>query len=255
MTEMIEFEPGGYFFIPGAEQYSAGVKAVRGLSVERVRFARPVPLASAFPEIARFLADEGRPLTSVCALELRSPAPFSESEFSAFSRIYRGGLEAWGLQRAGVIPVARSNVCPKIDPPAEPSVHAFSYTAARRLETPTFVIAGSCEVPEGKPNYEDFIVRYGDVSPSAMREKAEWVLKEIERRLAAFASDWSETTAIQVYTIHDYFDFAESLMGARRIFGNGLTWHLNRPPVVGLEFEMDCRRVQRELVIVGGRLR
>ena len=30
---------------------------------------------------------------------------------------------------------------------------------------------------------------------------------------------------------------------------SGLTWHFARPPVVDLEYEMDCRRVMHELVI------
>ena len=30
---------------------------------------------------------------------------------------------------------------------------------------------------------------------------------------------------------------------------SGLTWHYARPPVVDLEYEMDCRRVMREVVI------
>jgi hypothetical protein len=29
----------------------------------------------------------------------------------------------------------------------------------------------------------------------------------------------------------------------------GLTWHFARPPVIDLEYEMDCRRVAREIVI------
>jgi hypothetical protein len=29
----------------------------------------------------------------------------------------------------------------------------------------------------------------------------------------------------------------------------GLTWHFARPPVIDLEYEMDCRRVMRETVI------
>jgi hypothetical protein len=29
----------------------------------------------------------------------------------------------------------------------------------------------------------------------------------------------------------------------------GLTWHYARPPVEGLEFEMDCRSVSRERVV------
>jgi len=30
----------------------------------------------------------------------------------------------------------------------------------------------------------------------------------------------------------------------------GLTWHFARPPVVELEYEMDCRGVRREQVIL-----
>jgi hypothetical protein len=30
---------------------------------------------------------------------------------------------------------------------------------------------------------------------------------------------------------------------------SGLTWHYARPPVIDLEYEMDCRRVRREIVI------
>ena len=42
--------------------------------------------------------------------------------------------------------------------------------------------------------------------------------------------------------------FAEEMVrrGAAR---SGLTWHFARPPVVDLEYEMDCRRVMREVVI------
>jgi hypothetical protein len=43
--------------------------------------------------------------------------------------------------------------------------------------------------------------------------------------------------------------FAEEIArrGAAR---HGLTWQYCRPPVVDLEFEMDCRGISRELVIV-----
>jgi hypothetical protein len=30
---------------------------------------------------------------------------------------------------------------------------------------------------------------------------------------------------------------------------SGLAWHFARPPVIDLEYEMDCRRVMRETVI------
>ena len=30
---------------------------------------------------------------------------------------------------------------------------------------------------------------------------------------------------------------------------HGLTWHYNRPPVIGLDYEMDCRGVAMERVV------
>lgn len=249
MSDIIDFAEGGYSFIPGGPQYSAGACAVLGLSIERVRFSAPVALSEAFQKIAGVIHGAGRPLAALCGCELRSPAPFTESSFVDFSRIYLGNLETFGLLRGGAVPVARSNVCPMFDPPAEPSIHAFSYTVTTDSFAPSFVIAGSCEAPEGKPNYKDHIVRYGDVSADAMVDKAQWVIREMERRLRAFSADWTTTTAAQIYTIHDAAPIIESLMGPRGILRNGVNRHFNRPPVVGLEFEMDCRCVRLERVI------
>ena len=148
-------------------------------------------------------------------------------------------------------PVSRSNVCPKINPPAEPSFHAFSYTVPAANVPASFVIAGSGEAPEGKGSYRDHAVRLGDISPSAMVEKARWVLGEMERRMSAFGGDWSQVTATQLYTVHDIYPFIESELGKRGIFEQGLTWYFNRPPVQDLEYEMDCRRVHVERVLEG----
>jgi hypothetical protein len=73
----------------------------------------------------------------------------------------------------------------------------------------------------------------------------------MERRMSAFAGDWSQTTGVQLYTVQDVFSFLESELGKRGVLGNGLTWHFNRPPVVDLEYEMDCRRIfsEREVAI------
>jgi hypothetical protein len=139
------------------------------------------------PRSKRICARWARPTTAFCACELRSPEPFSEAGFKAFNQQYVGTLEKWGLYKDGINPVARSNVCPELNPPREPSFHAFSYTvpvAAPSART-SFVIAGSGECPEGKGNYRDHIIRRGDTSPSGMLEKARWVLAEHERRMGA----------------------------------------------------------------------
>jgi len=250
MMKTVEAPDSGYRFIPGVSQYSAGVGALPGFALERVRFANPVPLRQGFEKIAQVLKAAGRPLSAFAACELRSPAPFTESGFVSFNAEYTGFLKEWGVMRDGAEnPVARSNVCPKIDPPSTPSFHAFTYSVVAASAPVSFVVAGSGEAPEGKGNYRDHAVRLGDISPAAMLEKAKWVLGEMERRMGAFGGDWSQLTATQLYTVHDIFPFIESELGKRGIFRQGLTWHLNRPPVQDLEYEMDCRRIHTERVI------
>jgi hypothetical protein len=249
MINTVEAPNSGYRFMPGVSQYSCGVAALPGFALERVRFADPVPLRAGFARIAEILKDAGRPLTAFAACELRSPAPFTEEGFKAFNEIYIKTLIEWGVMKDGVNPVARSNVCPKIDPPAEPCFHAFSYAVPGPQAPKSFVIAGSGESVEGKVNYRDHIVAPGDTSPAGMLKKAKWVLDEMERRMSAFGGTWKQTTGVQLYTVYDVYAVLESELGRRGVFRNGLTWHFNRPPVEGLDYEMDCRCVHLEKVV------
>jgi hypothetical protein len=244
-----DFQPGNHRYIPGVFQYSAGVAAAPGYEIRRVRFREPVPLAQGFERVAAHIAAAGRPLTAFCACELRSPAPFTEDGFRAFNEVYVTTLGRWGLFDGRVNPVARSNVCPEIAPPAEPSFHAFAFTVAAPQSAPSFVIAGSGEVPEGRDSYAAHIVRRGESSPDAMRAKARFVLGEMERRLALLGFTWADTTATQVYTVRDPFPFLADEIVSRGAARAGLTWHFCRPPVRELEFEMDCRGVANEIVI------
>jgi hypothetical protein len=227
-------------------QYSAGVAAEPGYRVVRVRFRTPVPLSEGFSRIERIITAAGRPLTAFCACELRSPAPFTEAGFAAFNKIYVGTLERWKIFDGKTNPVARSNVCPAIDPPAEPSFYAFCYTERASGAEPSFVVAGSGEAPEGRGNYRDHIVRLGDISPAGLHEKARFVLGEMERRMAVLGFSWADTTAVQLYCIHDIHPFLAEDIVRRGAARAGLTWHYNRPPVVDLEYEMDCRGITDE---------
>ena len=180
---------------------------------------------------------------------MRSPAPFTEQGFRAFNEVYVVTLQKWGLFDGKVNPVARSNVCPEIDPPPAPSFHAFSFTVAATNSAPSFVMAGSAEAREGGASYGERTVRYGETSPEAMREKARYVLGEMERRMAAFGLGWPDTSATQVYTVHDLYPFLAEEIVRRGAANAGLTWHYARPPVQGLEYEMDCRSIARERVV------
>ncbi len=250
MLTVQSFAAGGYRFIPGPFQYSGGVAAEPGFRVERARFATPPPLAEGFAAIETYLARLGRPPTAFCACELRSPAQFTDAGFVAFNRTYVERLTAWGIFRDEVNPVARSNVCPEIDPPAAPVFHAFSYTvASAEAGGGDFVCAGSGEAREGGASYAERIVRLGDHSPDGMREKARFVLGEMERRMAALGFGWADVTATQAYTVHDIHPFLADEIVRRGAASAGLIWHYARPPVQGLDYEMDVRGLARELVI------
>ena len=136
-----------------------------------------------------------------------------------------------------------SNVCPEIEPPPGPSFAAFSYTvpASSGTAAPGFVIAGSGEVPEGAGRYADRIIRLGDTSPAGLREKARYVLGAMERRMAALGVSWTDATASHPF-------LADEIV-RRGAAAGGLTWHYARPPVEGLDYEMDVRGVPVERVI------
>ena len=150
-------------------QYSAGAAASPGYEIERVRFDKLPPLAEGFALISEYIEAAGRPLTSFCACELRSPAAFTDEGFRNFNLHYVKTLAEWGLYDGTTNPVARSNVCPEIDPPAEPSFYAFSFTRPSPNHHAEFRhrrqrrIAGRRRQP-----MPERTVRYRDLSPDGI---------------------------------------------------------------------------------------
>src|SRR3954463_12590102 len=130
------FAAGGYRYIPAVFQYSGGVAAEPGFEIVRVRFHKAMRLTDGFALAESMIRAAGRPLTAFCACELRSPAPFTEDGFRAFNQIYAGTLRRWGVMQSDTNPVARSNVCPEIDPPGKPSFYAFCFTVEARGAIP-----------------------------------------------------------------------------------------------------------------------
>jgi len=249
MADEILPPAGGYAAAPGWLQYSRGVRALPGHAMVRIRFQDLIPLDAGFTRIAAWLRGQGRPLTSLCACELRSPRQFTEEGFRAFNVRYAETLRAWGVMQGDANPVARTNVCPPIAPPEEPSFYAFCYAVPAPGATPSFVAAGAGESTEGTAPYPERTTAYGDTSAAGMRRKAEHVMDEMERRMALIGGDWNAATAVQVYSVHEIHSFVADLLVARGAASHGLTWHFARPPVVGLEYEMDVRAVNEERVI------
>lgn len=250
MCTVSKFTQGGYRFVSGVFQYSAGVIAEPGFEIVRARFAKLVPIDEGFERIERYLTRLGRPIHALCACELRSPRPFDDAGFLAFNKSYVEPLRRWGIVKDDVNPIARSNVCPAVNPPSEPRFYAFSYTVPVTAPVaPTFVVAGSGEAPEGQKTYGEKAVRMGEHSPDAIREKAQWVLAEMERRMAALGVTWADSTATHVYTVYDIHHIMAEEIVSRGAARAGLTWQFCRPPVDVLDYEMDVRGVLTEIVL------
>lgn len=250
MSEVIVFREGGYRYIKAVFQYSSGVAAEAGFEIERARLLAPLPLAAGFAVVEAHLKALGRPNTAFAACELRSPAPFSDQGFDAFNREYVRTLARWGIYRDGINPVARTNVCPEYDAPAEPVLYAFSYTVpAPKAQRGSFIIAGGGEARGGAGSFAERTVRHGETTPAALREKMQFVLAEMEQRLAALGFGWKDAGSTQAYTVRDIGALVGAQIAARGAAAGGLSWHFARPPVIGLEYEMDVRAAARELVI------
>ena len=245
MADIVVFEAGGYRYLRHEFQYSGGAMAMPGFTVERARFAKPLPLADGFKAIEAHLNASGRPLTALCACELRSPCQFTEQGFIDFNRHYVQTLARWGIFKDEENPVARSNVCPEFNPPAEPSFEAFCYTVPGGTAKPSFVIAGA---GEGRTQ-AGRIIALGDTSPKGMSKKARSVLGAMEGRMDALGLNWRQADVTQVYTLYDIHPFFADEIVRRGAAEHGITWYYARPPIEGLEYEMDVRAVSLERVL------
>lgn len=248
---LIDHPRGDYGFLPGIAPYSCGVAAAAGHEIVHVTLRNPIPYRAGFDLIERHLARQDRPRDALCAIELRSPRPFTFAGFNEFNFEYARILDSWGLFVDGVNPVARTNVAPEVAPPAEPSLYGFSHTRpADPGRARTFVVAGAGELPEGVLAAEGIHSR-GDTSAEGLRVKAEFVMDLMEARLHGLGVDWAAVTAVDVYTIHSVDRILPDVLLRRSHAArtHGIRWHYTRPPIEEIEFEMDVRGVHAEVVL------
>jgi len=251
MTTLVNHPRGSYRFLPGIAPYSCGVIANPGHEIVHVTLEVAQPWREGFEFVDRFFRKQSRQRAELCAMELRSPKPFTMPGFIEFNRGYCAVLEEWGVFVDGVNPVARTNVCPITLDGAEPVLHAFSFVRPNaRLQRQTFIVAGAGELVEGTL-VNDGILRRGETSTEAIAEKAHYVCGVMAERLRGLGGTWDEVTTVNAYTIHPPHPLLETLVlpalpAARR---HGVTWHYTRPPVVDIEFEMDLRGVVTQWVV------
>ena len=215
------FTPGGYRYLPSVFQYSGGVAAEPGFALERVRFLKPLPMAEAFAAVEAHLAAVGRPTTAFAQCELRSPDPFRDQGFIEFNTHYVKTLERWGRYKDGVNPVART----------------------------TFQLSGSADAHTGNAPAHERLIARGDTSPEGLRTKVAFVADEMQRRLALLGVGWADAVSTQLYTVQNIGHLIGEELARRGAGAGGLVWNYARPPVIGLEFEMDVRGHAHETVI------
>lgn len=248
--QLIENPRGNYRFLTGIAPYSSGVAANDGYEIIHVALAAPVPYRKGFDIIDGHLTAHGRPRQALCAIELRSPAPFSFEGFAAFNQGYQDILADWDLMVDGINPIARTNIAPEVGPPAEPCLYAFSYTIpCKETQNPnTFVVAGAGELTDGSLS-SDGIVRAGETGVDAIREKAAHVMGIMAARLFGLKLSWKHVNAVDIYTVHPLHPMLEEIVlrPIQEAAIHGVRWFYGRPPIIGLEFEMDMRGIRRDI--------
>jgi hypothetical protein len=250
---LLENAPGGYRFLTGISPYSAGVVALPGFALIRIQLPEPLPYLTGFDLIGAHLAAVGRPKAALCAIELRIPQPLPFDGFAKLNAGYRGVLTQWDLLVGDHNPIARTNVAPVVAAPEEASLYAFTYTVPAPAGAPaTFVVAGAGDLRDQADLRPEAIVRPGESSAAALQVKAGVVMNVMEERLYGLEREWAEVAAVNIYTPHPpstpFVSAVLPKLGPAAI--HGVHWYFSRPPIAGLEFEMDLRRVWRDQLLV-----
>ncbi len=248
---IIENAAGNYSFIRGIGPFSAAVKASPGYAIAHGRLRPLVPLTRGYDLIERELGKAKRPINALCGIQLRVPKPFSRTGFDEFNRPYIEKLRGWGLEVQGANPVTRTNVALEAHPVAEPMIASFFYTIPSASAQPTWLISGVPEIASRDGTVS--IVAANDISPEGLRQKTECVLQIMGRHIAELAISWEQATTLNLYAVHDLHPLLPSLIlpaigAASQV---GVTWHHARPPVSGLEIEIDAWSVVQEEIIGG----
>ncbi|HKV54168.1 MAG TPA: hypothetical protein VJN94_05935, partial [Candidatus Binataceae bacterium] len=242
---------GNYTFVRGIGPFSAGVVGQPGFEIVHARFCPLIPLNAGYAGLERHLTDLPRPIEALCGMELRIPRPLSREAFDQFNAPYIARLKGWGLEVQGANPVTRTNVAYEAVPVAEPMLAGFYYTVASDGQGPTFVLSGVPEIASRDGGVQ--IVARGDISAEGLRLKTECIMEVLAGHLAEMRLGWSMATSVNLYTAHDLHPLlAATLMPALGSAAHaGITWYYSRPPVIGLEVEIDAHAVRRELVLMG----
>jgi hypothetical protein len=243
---LIDQPVGGLRFATGGQVFAGGAVAAEGHGLVHAVLDPWLPLDDAYAFVETHLRALGRPMQALCGMELRLPRQLTRDEFDTFNQPYVQRLIEWGLLVGGRNPVSRTNVAPAMDPPEQPMLHGFTFSMPGLDGRRDFVMAGMTETgPGGR------IIAAGDTSPAGLRAKVQHVIEAVSRRLEGLGRRFEDASHVEFYTalsaealVTDLLVPAIDAAGRR-----GLRWHVGRPPVVGLEVELEARRASRETLL------
>ncbi|MCB0667169.1 MAG: hypothetical protein KDC80_15180 [Saprospiraceae bacterium] len=252
--QLLNNSRGNYRFLKGISPYSAGVIADPGYEIIHATLQRPVPIFNdAISLISQYLKDFGRPVQAICAMELRIPEPLSFDGFKSFNVQYRSLLADADLLLDDINPVARTNISQQKFPFDSAMIYAFSYTMPRSDPglPASFVVSGAGDIKDQADLSPGSIVRPDDTSEEALKEKASVVLEEMQRRLHHLQTSWDAVTSIDIYSVRNILPLLQDntfgMIGQN--IRQGLHWYYSLPPISGLEFEMDVRGVNKDIMV------
>jgi hypothetical protein len=240
---------GNYTFISGIGPFSAAVKAQPGFEIVHARLLPLIALAHGYQHVERHLQEVNRPLEALCGMELRIPSVLSREAFDQFNAPYVERLKNWGLEIAGTNPVTRTNVAFESNRVTEPTLAGFYYTMPSSQRFESFVLSGAPEIASREGGVQ--IVARGDTSLEGLRQKLDCILNVLAVHLSEMNLKWEMATAVNLYTVFDVHALLATVFLPRLGAAShaGVTWHYARPPVSGLDLEVDARAVRSELVL------
>lgn len=248
--QLIDNIQGNYKFLTGIAPYSSGVVAMPGYEIIHATFHNPLPYQDGFVAIEQHLAKQGRSRQALCAIVLRSPKPVPFDGFADFNAKYQAILTDWDLLVDTYNPIARTNVAPEVQAPDQVVLYGFSYTMPLDDDEaqPTFIVAGAGDLVKGNLS-QDSVIRANETSVDAIQEKAAYVMSMMQARLTGLQVDWSGVTMVDIYTVHTLQPYLESTILApmKTSALHGVHWFYSRPPISGLDFEMDMRGIRHEI--------
>lgn len=243
---LIDNPAGNYKILPGGAAFCSGVIPYPGYEIVRVLLDPWIPLEQGYGFIEKHLKSVGRPIQAFCGIELRVPAPLAFKDWSTFNVPYLAQLRQWGLMFGDYSGVCRSNIALANDPPALTSLCAFSYAVPASAQGRTFFLSGQADIDGGGKPIAD-----GDVTAPAMRQRARYTIDTVGATLAKLGASWEDTTQVAFFHVHDIPDLWETqllglLGGALR---RGVIVYRARPPIAGLEVELEARAVRQETIL------